>query len=50
MDKAEITIVGGFSAGGQAVFYWINYIGDLLKSKNPNMIIKGFCDGGIFLD
>lgn len=50
MKNAKKVIVGGFSSGGQTVYYWINIVGDAVRKTSPDAKIFGYTDGGIFLD
>lgn len=43
-------ILGGFSAGGLAVYNWIDYIADRIKSVNPNVKVIGAPESGFFLN
>lgn len=45
--EAEEVIVTGISAGGQAVFLWMNYIRKYLPQ---NVKLSGLIDAGLFLD
>ena len=40
----------GYSAGGLAVFTWIDTISDIIRKRNPNVIFTGLSDSGFFID
>jgi hypothetical protein len=46
----ETILVAGYSVGGSAVLYWIDYIDNFFKKMNPSISTKGYLEGGIFLD
>lgn len=50
---AELTdtfVVNGCSAGGLAVYTWIEHFKDIIVGKNANVKLYGLPDSGFFVD
>ncbi|CAK73185.1 unnamed protein product (macronuclear) [Paramecium tetraurelia] len=47
LQKAELVIVSGCSAGGIAAYFWVDYIRSKLSA---NVVVYGVPDSGIFID
>ena len=45
-SKAKTVVVSGGSAGGLAVFFWVNYLAERVKNGKVYALI----DSGIFYD
>jgi hypothetical protein len=43
-------VVNGCSAGGLAVYTWLQPIADMILSKNPSAKVFGVADSGFFID
>lgn len=50
IESLQKIVVTGCSAGGLATFYWIQYIADFIKAKNPVAEVFGIPDSGFFVD
>ena len=49
-EQTDSFVVYGCSAGGLAVYSWIDPIADILKKRNPFIKIKGLSDSGFTVD
>ena len=48
-SKMTDMVVYGCSAGGLAVYTWIDYINDRFKAINSKLNFYGYADSGLFL-
>ncbi|KRX07973.1 hypothetical protein PPERSA_10608 [Pseudocohnilembus persalinus] len=50
INQAHTVIVAGSSAGGLAVYTWLDFIAEDLIKQNPNIQVIGLPDAGFFLN
>ena len=50
IEEIDTFVLSGCSAGGLAVFTWVDYVRNMILSKNPNVKFFGFPDSGFFMD
>lgn len=48
--QTDTFVVTGGSAGGLAVFTWLDTIRDMIHDQNPRVKVLGLPDSGFFID
>ncbi len=49
-ELTDMFVVNGCSAGGLAIYTWVDYIADYIKQRNPVTKVCGLADSGFFID
>jgi predicted GTPase len=49
-EVTDTFVVNGCSAGGLAVYTWLDKIANMINSVNPNTKVFGLADSGFFMD